>query len=39
MGVAESAARSYSKRMYATMGIGSQSDIVRLVYRSLALLR
>lgn len=39
MGVAEAAARSYSKRIYAKMGIKSQSDIVRLVYRSFALLR
>lgn len=39
MGVAESAARSYSKRIYAKMGIRSQSDIVRMVYRSFALLR
>lgn len=39
LGVAVTAARSYSKRIYAKMGIGSQSDIVRLVYRSLALLR
>ncbi|MBP8925331.1 MAG: helix-turn-helix transcriptional regulator [Pseudomonadales bacterium] len=39
LGVAGTAARSYSKRIYAKMGIGSQSDIVRLVYRSLALLR
>jgi DNA-binding CsgD family transcriptional regulator len=39
IGVAEAAARSYSKRIYAKMGIKSQSDIVRLVYRSFALLR
>lgn len=39
IGVAESAARSYSKRIYAKMGIKSQSDIVRLVYRSFAMLR
>lgn len=39
IGVAEAAARNYSKRIYAKMGIGSQSDIVRLVYRSFALLR
>ena len=39
MGVAEAAARSYSKRIYAKIGIKSQSDIVRLVYRSFALLR
>jgi DNA-binding CsgD family transcriptional regulator len=39
IGVAEAAARNYSKRIYAKMGIRSQSDIVRLVYRSFALLR
>ncbi len=39
LGVAETAARSYSKRIYAKMGIRSQSDIVRMVYRSFALLR
>ena len=39
IGVAEAAARNYSKRIYAKMGIKSQSDIVRLVYRSFALLR
>ena len=36
---AETAARSYSKRIYTKMGISSTSYIVRLVYRSLALLR
>jgi DNA-binding CsgD family transcriptional regulator len=39
IGVAEAAARNYSKRIYAKMGIKGQSDIVRLVYRSFALLR
>lgn len=39
IGVAETAVRSYSKRIYAKLGINSQSDIVRLVYRSFALLR
>jgi len=39
IGVAETAVRSYSKRIYAKMGIKGQSDIVRLVHRSLALLR
>lgn len=39
IGVAETAARSYSKRIYAKTGIKGQSDLVRLVYRSLALLR
>lgn len=39
IGVAETAARSYSKRIYAKMGIRGQSDIVRMVHRSFALLR
>jgi len=39
MHVAETAARNYSKRVYAKMGIGSQTDLVRLVYRSFAFLR
>ena len=39
IGIAETAVRSYSKRIYAKMGIRSQSDVVRMVYRSFALLR
>lgn len=39
MHIAETAARNYSKRVYAKMGIGSQTDLVRLVYRSFAFLR
>lgn len=39
MHIAEAAARNYSKRVYAKVGIGSQSDLVRLVYRHLAFLR
>lgn len=38
IGVAETAARSYSKRIYAKLGIGMRSELVRLVHRSLALL-
>lgn len=39
IGVAETAARSYSKRIYAKLGIRCQSDIVRMIHRSFALLR
>ncbi len=39
MHIAETAARNYSKRVYAKVGIGSQTDLVRLVYRNLAFLR
>ena len=38
IGVAETAARNYSKRIYAKLGIGARSELVRLVHRSLALL-
>ncbi|MCG3168612.1 MAG: hypothetical protein CALGDGBN_00109 [Pseudomonadales bacterium] len=38
LAVAESAVRSYSKRIYAKTGIGTRSELVRLVHRSLALL-
>ena len=38
IGVAETAARSYSKRIYAKLDIGSRSELVRLLHRSLALL-
>jgi len=38
MHIAEASARNYSKRIYQTMGIKRQADLVRLVYRSLALL-
>lgn len=38
IGVAESAARNYSKRIYAKIGIGTRSELVRMLHRSLALL-
>ncbi len=38
IGVAETAARNYSKRIYAKTGIRNRSELVRLVHRSLALL-
>jgi len=38
MGIAETTARNYSKRIYEKMGIDRQTDLVRLVYRSFALL-
>lgn len=39
MNIAESAARNYSKRTYAKIGIRNQTELVRLVYRSFAFLR
>ncbi len=39
MGVAVSAARNYSKNIYAKLGLRGQSDLVRLVNKSFALLR
>lgn len=39
MGIAETAARNYSKKIYAKMGIASQTDLVRLILRSLPFLR
>lgn len=38
MGIAEIAARNYSKKIYAKMGIASQTDLVRRVLRSLSFL-
>lgn len=39
LGVAISAARNYSKSIYAKLNIRGQSDLVRLMYKSFALLR
>lgn len=39
MGIAETAARNYSKKIYAKMGIASQADLIRLVLRSISFLR
>lgn len=39
MNIAESAARNYSKRTYAKIGIRNQTELVRMVYRSFAFLR
>ncbi len=39
MGVAVSAARNYSKNIYAKLGLRGQSDLVRLINKSFALLR
>ena len=38
MCIAENAARNYSKKIYAKMGIGGQTDLVRLMLRSLSFL-
>lgn len=38
MGIAEAAARNYSKKIYSKMGIASQTDLVRRVLRSLSFL-
>lgn len=39
MGIAEIAARNYSKKIYNKMGIASQADLIRLVLRSVSVLR
>lgn len=39
LGVAVSAARNYSKNIYSKLGIRGQSDLVRLINKSFALLR
>ncbi len=39
MGIAETAARNYSKKIYAKMGIASQADLIRLMLRSISFLR
>lgn len=39
MGIAETAARNYTKRIYAKVGITSQADLIRLLLRSLPLLQ
>ncbi len=39
MGIAEIAARNYSKKIYSKMGIASQADLIRLVLRSISVLR
>lgn len=39
MGIGESAVRNYSKKIYAKMGISSQTDLVRMMQRSVSLLR
>lgn len=39
MGIAETAARNYSKKIYAKMDIASQADLIRLVLRSVSFLR
>lgn len=39
MGIAETAARNYSKKIYAKMDIASQADLIRLVLRSISFLR
>lgn len=39
MQIAETAARNYSKRIYAKIGIKSQADLVRLMLRSFSFLR
>ena len=39
MGIAEIAARNYSKKIYGKMGIAGQADLIRLTLRSIAFLR
>jgi len=39
MGIAETAARNYSKKIYGKMGIASQADLIRLMLRSISFLR
>jgi DNA-binding CsgD family transcriptional regulator/PAS domain-containing protein len=39
MCIAETAARNYSKKVYAKMGVSSQTELVRLMLRSLSFLR
>lgn len=38
LGLTESTVRSYSKRIYAKVGVGRQSELVRLILRSVAIL-
>jgi DNA-binding CsgD family transcriptional regulator len=38
MGIAEGSARSYSKHIYDKTGIKRQSDLIRLIYKSVAVL-
>lgn len=38
MNIAESSARNYSKRIYERTGIRGQTDLVRLIYKSVAML-
>ncbi|HQR04646.1 MAG: LuxR family transcriptional regulator [Proteobacteria bacterium] len=38
MSIAETAARNYSKKIYAKMGVASQTDLVRLMLRSVTFL-
>jgi DNA-binding CsgD family transcriptional regulator len=38
MAIAEITARNYSKKVYAKMGVASQTDLVRLMLRSLSIL-
>lgn len=38
MSIAETAARNYSKKIYAKMGVASQTELVRLMLRSLSFL-
>lgn len=39
MGIGERTARNYSIDIYQRMGIKGQTDLVRIIYRSFALLR
>lgn len=39
MGIAVTAARNYSKNIYAKLGIKGQTDLVRILFKSFALLR
>ncbi|MNC18274.1 Bacterial regulatory protein, luxR family [compost metagenome] len=39
MGIAVTAARNYSKNIYAKLGIKGQNDLVRILFKSFALLR
>lgn len=38
-GIAENAARNYSKKVYAKMGIAGQTELVRTLLRCLSFLR
>ncbi|UVE17976.1 helix-turn-helix transcriptional regulator [Pseudomonas sp. LS44] len=39
MGIAVTAARNYSKNIYAKLGIKGQADLIRILFKSFALLR